>query len=137
MRIVFLDSDILLDVILIRLPHYSLSAQVLDLTAKSDYTLCTTVHGLLNIHYITKKQIGLENADKAIKLLLEKLHIVTEDKLIADQAINSLFTAFEDAVQYFAALGAKAEVIITRNIKDYTHSTIPVLTAEQFLRTIL
>jgi hypothetical protein len=137
MKIIFVDSDVLLDVILIRLPHYVASSKVLDLTEQEDFTFCTTVHSLLNVHYVTKRHIGITNANTAIRLLIQKLQILTEGSTIAEQAINSSFSDFEDAVQYFAAISARANAIITRNIKDYKHSTIPVLTAEQFLRKIL
>lgn len=52
-------------------------------------------------------------------------------------ALQSTFTDFEDAVQYDIAKNNDCDTIITRNIKDYKHSAIPVLTAEQFLRTVL
>ncbi len=51
-------------------------------------------------------------------------------------ALKSGIDDFEDAVQYYAAKSAHVDFIITRNIKDYKESTIPVLTAEQFLRTL-
>jgi hypothetical protein len=50
--------------------------------------------------------------------------------------VDSSFADFEDAVQYYAAISAKADAIITRNTKDYKHASIPVLTAEQFLKTL-
>ena len=135
-RNIFIDSDILLDVFLNRFPHYESSADVLMLSENSYYTCCTSVHALLNVHYIAKKSFGEKKARAAIKSLTEKLLIVTEDINIVENAIESDISDFEDAVQYYAAISAKADVIITRNIKDYKQSSIPVLTAEQFLRTL-
>ena len=51
-------------------------------------------------------------------------------------AIDSKFKDFEDALQYYTALKHRCNYIITRNIKDYKSSGIPVLTAEQFLKTL-
>lgn len=135
MSIIFIDSDILLDVILDRTTHYISSSQILLLADLSGFNCCTTVHELLNIHYVTKRHLGVKYADEAIKLLVEKLHILTEDVNTVKLAITSNFSDFEDAVQYYAAKSAKADFIITRNTKDYKQSDIPVLTAEQFLRT--
>lgn len=39
----------------------------------------------------------------------------------------------EDAVQYYAALQAKADYIISRNKKDFSFSEIEVLTPHEFL----
>ena len=46
------------------------------------------------------------------------------------------FNDFEDNIQIHAAQKNSCDYIITRNIKDYKHSAIPVLTAEQFLETL-
>lgn len=78
----------------------------------------------------------MPEANNAIKILLGKLAVITEDKGVVEQAISSNFTDFEDAVQFYAAKSANADFIITRNTKDYTQSTISVLTAEHFLREL-
>ncbi len=58
------------------------------------------------------------------------------DADIVQQAIHSSFQDFEDALQYYSALRIKADVIITRNGKDFTESTIPVMTAAEYIATI-
>jgi len=67
---------------------------------------------------------------------MEKLSIVTENDTLIHEALKSPFNDFEDAVQYYAAVTANADYIITRNTKDYKHADIPALTAEQFLQTL-
>jgi predicted nucleic acid-binding protein len=134
--ILFIDSDILLDTILIRQPHFSDSTAIVELTDRERFTLCTSVHGLLNIHYAAKKVFGEKMARQSVLVLTRKLKIVSEDINIVIEAANSDFPDFEDAVQCYAAVSANADVIITRNIKDYKKSIIQVLTPEQFLRTL-
>ena len=48
----------------------------------------------------------------------------------------SQFNDFEDAMQYYTAVKAKADVIITRNGKDFAVSKLPVMTAAEYLATI-
>ena len=91
---------------------------------------------MLNVHYQARKKFGEKDARAAIKMFTTKLSVITEDSTIVQQAIDSNFADFEDAVQYYTAKSAGAEFIITRNIRDYQQATIPVLTAEQFLRTL-
>ncbi len=55
------------------------------------------------------------------------------DEKIIDLSLASDFKDFEDAVQYYAAVQAKAECIITRDKNDYNKGRLPVLTAEEFL----
>ena len=42
----------------------------------------------------------------------------------------------EDALQYFSAHTIHADVIITRNGKDFADSTIPIQTASDFLSSL-
>ena len=45
----------------------------------------------------------------------------------------SSFRDFEDAVQYYSAVQAKSECLITRNKSDFKVDALPVLTPEEFL----
>src|ERR1700748_1217254 len=98
MKIIFVDSDILLDVILNRPLFYDPASKFLTRANGKIYSCCTSVHALLNVHYVTKKNLGAKLAKEAIELLIEQLQIVPEDRSIIKQAISSEFTDFEDAV---------------------------------------
>jgi hypothetical protein len=50
--------------------------------------------------------------------------------------MNSSFNDIEDAMQHFIAMQNQCDVIITRNLKDYKKSLLPIMSAEQYLRTI-
>lgn len=55
------------------------------------------------------------------------------DEKVVDAALASSFDDFEDALQYHSALTSNVEVIITRNVKDFTTSRLPVVTPHEFL----
>jgi hypothetical protein len=57
---------------------------------------------------------------------------VNHDVLL--QALSLGWDDFEDAVQAAATLNAKATHLITRNPRDFTGLTIPVLTPEELIR---
>jgi len=50
--------------------------------------------------------------------------------------LNSSFRDFEDSLQYFSAIDSDCEIIITRNGKDFKKSMIPVMTADENLKSI-
>ena len=54
-----------------------------------------------------------------------------------DDSLASQFKDFEDAMQYYTAIKAKADVIITRNGKDFAASKIPVMTATEYLASLI
>ena len=59
--------------------------------------------------------------------------IAVVDERTVDDSLASQFKDFEDAMQYYTALKAKADAIITRNGKDFTASKLPVMTATEYL----
>ena len=65
------------------------------------------------------------------KVLVES-HALTDK--IFDLALNDVnFKDFEDGIQYYTALESKATSIITRNLRDFKHSKIPVMSPKEFL----
>ena len=58
------------------------------------------------------------------------------DSMVFDQAIASRFTDFEDAIQYFTALGSDMNVLVTRNTSDFKQAQLPVNTPEAFLKSL-
>ena len=134
MKNIFLDSDIILDALLKR-PGFFLPAMNIISLANSDLKIVTSSIAFINVHYFLDK-FDRKNKFPLLKRLRSIISIIEVGETIIDLALKSGLTDFEDAVQYYAAMSAKADVIITRNIKDYKQSIIPVLTAEQFLRTL-
>ena len=135
MKKLFLDSDIMLDAGLRRNPFYISAINLLELCHQSQIQCVASSNAFINTYYFMRK-FAPATAMASLKNLRSILSITEVNERIVDLALNSNFSDFEDAVQYYAALSANADAIITRNIKDYKRSTIPVLTAEQFLRTL-
>lgn len=54
-----------------------------------------------------------------------------------DDALASNFDDFEDAMQYYAAVKCKADFIITRNVKDFAGTKIPVMTPDDYLTSLI
>lgn len=133
----FVDSDIFLDLLLERDLFYKYAEVLLVECAKLQIELHTSALIIANVYYLLSKRYGKDGAKKQLRLLLSKVNMLPCDKQAIDFALNSSFSDFEDAIQHFIATDNKCDAIITRNIKDYKHSTIPVLTAEHFLRGII
>lgn len=70
-----------------------------------------------------------------VKQLLSIIDILTMDQEVVFDALNSKFNDFEDALQNFTATkNQEITVILTRNVKDYKHSTLAILTPETYLK---
>lgn len=131
--ILFLDSDVLIDVLLNREPHATLGSKVMELSEKGVVRLITSPLCIANSHYMISKVVGSQRSKTALREVLNIVELVPMPGSVVTDALDSSITDFEDAIQMFTASLAKADVILTRNIKDFKQSPIPVLTPSQFL----
>jgi predicted nucleic acid-binding protein len=85
------------------------------------------------LYYLLSKELKQEKAIKILEKVRIVFHVTAVDERVIDLALTSSFRDFEDAVQYYSAVQAKADCLITRNKGDYKVDVLPVLTPEEFL----
>jgi predicted nucleic acid-binding protein len=132
----FIDSDVLLDMLLNRDPFWGYTQLLLLESHNRAIKLSTSALVIANVNYILGKKIGALAAKNTIRTLVKRINILSFEHDIIELALISGFNDLEDGIQYLIAKRYNCDVIITRNIKDYKQSTIPVLTSEQFLSTL-
>ena len=79
---------------------------------------------------------GSEGVRNLLSNFRQLSRVATANERTVDDSLASQFKDFEDAMQYYTAVRAKADIIITRNGKDFANSKIPVMTAGEYLATI-
>ena len=114
-RKVFVNSDIILDLLARRELFYGDSAKLFALACEKKVELFTSAVVLANVFYIVSKIIGTEDAKRQIKGLRLLLRILPVSETVTDLALNSKFADFEDAIQYYTAKEHKIFVLLTRN----------------------
>ena len=130
MQKVFLDSDIILDIILERMPFFYNSQILLSLIEENKLTGYTSSLILSNCYYIIKnKDIALKTIRKLRSILII---LPFTDKEIGE-SINSGFNDFEDGIQYFICINNNISTLITRNLKDYKKSNINIFIPADYL----
>ena len=132
----FVDSDIILDLLAKREPHYIHAARLFTLIDQNKVIAYTSLLIFANLHYLLKKQTSNISALKSLRKLKTLINILSIDEKVIEQSLNSEFNDFEDAIQYFTAVNNGITLIITRNKTDYKRSKIDVLTAEEFLKSL-
>lgn len=132
----FVDSDIILDLLAQREPHYIHAARLFTLIDQNKVVAYTSPLIFANLHYLLKKQSSNLLALKNLRKLKTLINILSIDEKVIEQSLNSEFNDFEDAIQYFTAVNNGITLIITRNKTDYKRSKIDVLTAEEFLKSL-
>ncbi|MBB4801231.1 putative nucleic acid-binding protein [Flavobacterium nitrogenifigens] len=132
----FLDTNVLIDLIDKREPFYNDIAIIASLAENKKVKLATSSLSFVNTVYVVSRNVD----EKIVLDALKKFRIICEvsniDEIVIDKSLISNFNDFEDAVQYFSAVHHKSEIIITRNKKDFKNSEIVVMTPAEFLATI-
>lgn len=135
---VFLDTDVVFDMISKRDPHYGSSVQLLELAAQNKVRLVISESCLANLIYLSFDIYRLKDASAKLVDLISACEVVAGGKDSALSALTSTFRDKEDALQYYTALHAKADFFVTRNLKDYKPAqvSLPVYSPADFLKQL-
>ena len=133
MEKVFVDTNIVIDLLAKREPYYKEAQDLFTLSDKKEIELQISSLTFANAYYSIVKHYKAVDAKKYLlkfKVLVTILPL--EDKAI-ELALASDFADFEDGLQYFIAMDNESDTLITRNKKDFKTSKIPVMTAGEYL----
>lgn len=132
-KLIFVDSDVILDVLEKREPFYSYSAQILTLGDEKKIKLVTTSLVFSNVYYLLRKHLGIDKAKESLRKLRVIVDVISVNAKEVDLALNSEMSDFEDALQYFTAMNSKIGFIITRNVRDYKNPKLIVQTPQEYI----
>ena len=132
----FIDTNVMMDLLGERVPHYESIAKVATLADKGKIKMVVSAFSYPTVYYLLSK---FESSEK-VKEKLRKFRIISKvsdlDEITIEKGLASNFKDFEDALQYHCALKAECDILLTRNAKDFKESTIPVMSADEFLQSI-
>jgi predicted nucleic acid-binding protein len=131
---VFVDTDIILDLLSNREPFYVPSAYLFSEADKNKIKLYVSALSFANLNYLLSKQYSADQARKKLFKFKTLVTVLAVTDKIVELALSSDFKDFEDGMQYFTATENNIRILLTRNLKDYKSAEITVLTAEQFLK---
>lgn len=130
---VFVDTNVLLDVLAARKEFYNDSMRVWTLAESGQVQAQIAAISFSNCYYIIRKFAGRTNADNALRLMRDVFTPVNLTAQLLNQAIDADFADFEDAIQFHSAVHSQAECIITRNPDHFPRKPLPVLSPTEFL----
>ncbi|MBK5259800.1 MAG: PIN domain-containing protein [Thermoanaerobaculia bacterium] len=131
--IVILDADVLLDIALNRETHADSSTQVPGHCERRAIRGFVLWHSLSNFYYIVGSEPEARRFLQELVGFVEVAPTSTEDfRYAARLAVKDL----EDAMQVAAAAACGADLIVTRNVRDYTRSPIRAISPATLLREL-
>lgn len=132
---IFLDANILVTVLNKEYPLFSKAARILSLTENRRFEVYTSPLCLAIAFYFSSKKSGEELARQKIAMLVQQLSISdTGEQVVRKATQNKAIHDFEDGLQYYSAVDAGCEVIVTENVEDFYFSEIAVKNSDDFLK---
>ena len=137
MENVFIDTDVIIDFLIDRKPFSNEAAKMFSLIDQKKIKGCVSSLSFSNLYYVLRKVGTHKKVISSLQELSDLVDILKVDNDIIKSALLSDFKDFEDSIQYYTAQeNKKIDTIITRNIKDYKDTSLPVMTPETFLATL-
>jgi predicted nucleic acid-binding protein len=138
MKKVFVDTNILIDLLARREPFFDEAAELFSLADKKIIELSISSLTIANTSYTLLRQMNAAQAKAVLRKLKLMLKILALDDKIIGLALNDeSFPDFENGLQYFTAIENRQDLIITRNLKDFKNSALPTMTAKQFIKSLI
>ena len=131
----FLDTDVILDLLTGRQPFSEQAAEIFMLAQGGKVNVYTSALTYSNACYILGRSASYKKIIEQFVKLENIVKTLAMPAGIVSSAIHSGFNDFEDALQnYTAKSHPQISIIITRNTRDFKHSRLAVMNPETYLK---
>jgi predicted nucleic acid-binding protein len=134
---VFLDTNVLLDVLAKRTPFCDDAARIWTLAELGKIEALVSAISSNNVYYVVRRASNRKSAEKALQLMRNVFIPVPLSVQILNQAIDAGFNDFEDAIQFHSAVHSGAGCLITRDADHFPVIDILIITPAGFLASML
>lgn len=137
MKKIFVDTNIIVDLIADRQPYSKFALEIFTKAEEKKIRLYTSSHSIATTHYLLKKYREEKELREILSDLMDFIQVVSVDADVIKKGLRSKHKDFEDSIQIFCASSVeKIDCIVTRNIKDFRNSEIPVVSPDELIKKI-
>jgi len=134
---IFVDTNILLDVLTKRAPFYENSAMIWSLVEQGIVTGYISAISVNNVFYISQKLNDRKYAQGLVDKILKDFQIIAVDYEILKLSRTISDRDYEDLIQYFSAIRSGSKYVITRNTRDFPETGVEVIAPNEFLKIFM
>ncbi len=131
---VLIDGNVILDVMQNRKPFVSSSSKVWKLCETNQVEGYVSALTFSNLVYVMRKELSADKISEVLKVLGLIFHFADLKTADLREAGELAWDDYEDALQFVTAKRIQADMIITRNVRDFQQSRIKVLTPSEYLK---
>lgn len=130
----FLDTNVLLDILMDSRQYHLESATILQLGEKGIAQLVISTQSILDAAYVftQKDKASIDTFKKAIRFILTVTTIAAIDENNIKAALRSTIDDFEDSAQIDCAKDAECDFMISSDKKWRNYTELPVYTPKEF-----
>ena len=133
----YIDTNILVDLVFGRQEFLPNAQRVFALGYAGEAQLMVSALSFVNTVYLARKySYPMDEVYEKLRMIADFVDVVDLRGQNVTDMLSSGWKDYEDATQYRSAIDEHADCIVTRNKKDFKASTIPVMTATEFLATL-
>lgn len=133
---VLIDTNIVLDVLLNRMPFVDKSRRIFEAAESGMIEAYLTSNSVTDIVYILRKAYRLEEIRTSLLTMFGFIRILNVGASDILNALKSNIPDFEDAVIMQCARHADMDFIVSRNKADFINTSVPCLSVEEWVQLI-
>ena len=133
---VFVDTNVIANWLIPTNVSHSEATNFMRLCFSGKILPFVSSHSLTDLFYITRKHLTSNERFDFIRLLINSFTILPEDSTLFSEAIGLGSPDLEDALQIVCAERENVDFIVTENIKDFSLSSVPVLSIDSAIKKI-
>ena len=131
---ILIDTNVIIDLLAKRKKFYVDSMKLFSLADRKKIHLVISTLSIANTHYLLNDVMKM----KAGRTIIRKFKVLVDayplnDKIVELALNDKKIKDFEDGIHYYTALESNCDAIITRNVKDFNNSSIPVFQPIEYL----
>lgn len=131
------DTNILIDYFSKRQPFFADADKLFDMLDRKLFNGIIAAHSVLNLAYVLRKQFDQNTLYSILMSICYVFDVIDVDKQKLVAAIQNInMKDLEDCVQTECAKQAHADFIVSRDLKDFKNSAIPVITPSQAIQKL-
>ena len=131
---VLIDTCVIIDLLQKREPFFQSAYLVLLSVANQRIEGVITAKSVADIYYLMHKYLHDDvKTRQALEAIIKLLAVADTAGTDCKKALLSPVSDYEDALMIETALREKADCIVTRNVKDFSKSAVPVYSPDDFL----
>ena len=132
---VLVDTNVILDDLMGRKEYFHNADKIIKLCADKKIEGVLAAHTIPNLFYILRKTMDINTRRQ---IILDLCNIFGIDPINREKILSAIqnenFADFEDCLQMECARSYDVDRIITRNVRDFSSSSVPAVAPEDFLK---